>query len=146
MGRQLDLSHIAHAGEPWSEGCNASILVAEAMVVQVAVHIVLEGRTNLTRLLHAFESLRDFSDRRDCLRGQYIVRLPITGTHIEPGQHRLSDLWHVLVRVRGHGRHRWAIPAAIHTARARGWWISHLGIEVRTLKAIHGLLLLVQSL
>ena len=145
MGRQLDLSHIAHAGEPRSEGCHASILVAEAMVVQVAVHIVLEGRTNLTRLLHAFESLRDFSDRRDCLRGHYVVRLPITGRHVESGEHRLSDLWHVLVRVRGHGRHRWAIPAAIHTACARGWWIAHHGIEVRTLNAIHGLLL-VQSL
>ena len=91
MGRQLDLSHIAHAGEPWSEGCNASILVVAAMVVQVAVHIILEGRTNLTRLVNAVKRLRDISVCRHCLRGPHGVRLPITG-HIRPGEHRLSNL------------------------------------------------------
>ena len=82
MGRQLDLRHITQVGEL---GSDATVLA------QSAVHIVLEGRTNLTRLVNAVKRLRDISVSRHCLRGPHGVRLPITG-HIRPGEHRLSNL------------------------------------------------------
>ena len=82
MGWQLDLGHVAHAWELRSDA---------AALAQGAVHIVLEGRTNLARLVHTLKRLRDISERRHRLRGPYGVRLPITG-HIRPGEHRLSDL------------------------------------------------------
>ena len=91
MGWQLDFRHAALVRELRNAGSDAAILVPVALVITGEVHIVLEGRTNLARLLDAFESLRDFADCRECLRGHYWVRLPVTG-HISPGEHRLSDL------------------------------------------------------
>ena len=82
MGRQLDLRHITRVGELGSD---------VTVLAQSAVHIVLEGRTNLTRLVNAVKRLRDISVRRHSLRGPHGVRLPITG-HIRPWEHRLSDL------------------------------------------------------
>ena len=53
MGWQLDLGHVAHAGELWSD---------VTALAQGAVHIVLEGRTNLARLVRTLKRLRDISE------------------------------------------------------------------------------------